>query len=293
MAAKAELWIADPADRYFLANVRMLVEALKAILMGIRNASLLAQAQSTAILTHYCRNNADDKLAFLQKLTTRFSRREPEIDLVLLLDEGALAAGYVALARLFHQRVNLHAFRDAAHLEATLPAIAAKSQIAALRKELAQDVADGPLAFHGEIFAPPVYANTAREHLKTIAPFSRVCALYVGDGWDDLQIIRLHESLARALPRWQFVVFCNTDFVPKGLSAGSLFLPQCRGFLDIGQLAFLLEADAYVGFPGLPERLARLAGKPCHLLNEPREGNAQGKAAEDAAKAFLKATVGK
>ena len=248
--------------RYVLSPMYLLYGFLRTIHGGIWNAVQLQRgrpAPGTEPVLFHAEPGEKSRVAFMLRLAQIPFNAVPSkggIDVVLNLAPDAQPGPFASIARHVPLPLDLHfawSATDARRIMATLaplgntepPSVAAALQSTMMRR----------------LRPRQIYANTAREYLKSVDWASRFCAISAS-GADVPTLVNAIDDTIALSQGWRFLWL--GDDLPKSLqyAHASLAVPAHAG-VDLSlQLALAAEADAYFGDWNVFGVAAALAGRP-------------------------------
>jgi len=262
-------------DRYFKHNVKLALGFPYTVLSGYVNALNIAN-RATVPFAYSPSQDSSDLMCFFVRLAEQIASPLPAkaaIDIVLNASPGCRVADYGAVARLFHDRVNLHiawSFEDAERLCQT---VASSSDMERLGSNLSangqQRVRVTPDMI-GRAHARLSYANDAREFLKSRGWSTRYCALSLPADWPNETILAVLGRVGDSYPDWRFVVLGDYNIVriPPSNCSQALIIPCYSGAELSAQIALAMEADRYFGVANIYGMAAMIAGRPATIVTD-------------------------
>ena len=262
-------------DRYLKANVRLLSSLTSAVIGGIGNSRALARDGIGTETIAYCASTDCSDLAnFLvfvaRSVTTRLSAKS-SLNIVLKAPLEREVASYACLARLVHNRVNVHIAWQIEDALGLLPTLAS-AKLAALRSGLTaarHDEVEVTPDLVGRLRARQFYANQAREFLKSRGWTSRYCALAFPANWPASEVVAALASVVGRCPEWRFVLLGGYDdfAVPPGDGSEELIVPRYLGADFSTEMALAMEVDAYYGVANHYGVAAVLTARPATIID--------------------------
>ena len=244
------------ADRFFWASIKLVTGSAYTALLGRLNANDVERGAGKSFPVVFTpAGGPTDFAAFVVHMAERCDVRLPPaaaIDLVINAAAGTPVAHYASIARLFHNRVNIHVAWDAEIVGRIIPTLANAASAERLRTDLAPR-GDGPIIVSemmvGRMRARQFHANQAREFLKARSWTAYYCALSLPEEWPTADIRTALSAVAAEYPDWRFVLLGDSAQVRllPGEAHERLILPCYAGVEFAMQMALAVECDVYFG----------------------------------------------
>jgi hypothetical protein len=264
-------------DRYFKANVRLVIGLTSAAIGGIRNSRALARDGIEIATVAYSASMARSDLAcflvFVARSVTMRLKADASLNVVLTAPLEREVASYARLARLIHTRVNVHIAWKNEDASQLLPTLALSADVARLQSSMvtpSRDKLEVTPDMVGRLRPRQFYANQAREFLKSRGWASRYCALSLPANWPVSAVVAALARVVERHPEWRFVLLGGYDDFAMSASDSSdrLIVPRYLGVDFSTEMALAMEVDAYCGVADHYGVAAVLTAKPVTIIDD-------------------------
>jgi hypothetical protein len=231
-------------SRYVLAQFNLIGGVLRSALGGFWNADQAVRRNIPNNPVLFKADNSElSRINFMLRLAKISVETVPphsSIDVVVTLPRDCQPGVFATIARCLPRPVNLHFAWSASFADRLIKTTASSgshSEVASPAPSVREDMV-------GRLAARQIFANSAREYLKSVDWSSRFCAISAR-GDDLIHLINLVISKIDTLKGWRFIVL-GTDLPPlKNNAGGGVMLVSALDFPT--QLALAFESDAYLG----------------------------------------------
>lgn len=243
-------------DRVFVASLKLVVGSAYTALLGQLNAGDIERGADKSFPVVFTPAGGRSDLAvFILHTAKRCDVRLPPlaaIDVVVNAIAGTQIDRYASIARLFHNRVNLHVSWDNRDAERLIPTLADANSVDRLRADLAPRGPKPAVLLEkmvGRIRARQFHANQAREFVKARGWAAYYCALSLPDQWPVEDIRAALSRVGAEHPDWRLVLLGDSAHIrlQPDEAHERLIFPCYAGVEFSTQVALAMECDAYFG----------------------------------------------